>query len=92
MVMFYCVKCKQSFFSYNMFTLIGYSFFGKIRCYFFTATLVSAVIVCFLFLNFAVYWNDPHALLKTVTCKWSTALFPLVDLPLKTGTVLLNSQ
>jgi hypothetical protein len=39
MVVFYCVECKQSFFGYNMFTLIGYSLFGKIRHYFFTATL-----------------------------------------------------
>jgi hypothetical protein len=28
-VVFYCVECKQSFFSCNMLTLIGYSFFGK---------------------------------------------------------------
>jgi hypothetical protein len=38
MVVFYCVKCKQSFFGCSMFTLIDYSFFGKTRRYFFTAT------------------------------------------------------
>jgi hypothetical protein len=35
MVVFYCVKCKQSFFGCNTFTLIGYSFFGKIMLLFY---------------------------------------------------------
>jgi hypothetical protein len=50
MVVLYCVECKHSFFSCNMFTLIGYSFVGKIRRYFLLQVLVSAAIACFLFL------------------------------------------
>jgi hypothetical protein len=92
MAVFYCVECKHSFFGCSMFTLVGYSFFGKIRRYSFTATFSFRSNCVFSFLCFAVYRNDLHASLKTVICKWSTALFPLVELPLKTGTLLLNSQ
>jgi hypothetical protein len=47
---FYSVECKQSFFGCNMFTLIGCSFFGKIRRYFFYWKLVSAATACLFFL------------------------------------------
>jgi hypothetical protein len=50
MVVSYCLECKQSFFGWNIFTLIGYSFFSKIRRYFLLQLLLSAAIACFLFL------------------------------------------
>jgi hypothetical protein len=47
MVEFYYVECKQSFLGCNMFTLIGYSYFGKLRRYFYNANLVSAATALF---------------------------------------------
>jgi hypothetical protein len=92
MIVFYCVKCKQSFFGCNMFTLIGYRFFGKIRRYFFTATFSFCSNCVFSFLDMLQYIGTTSMLYWKLICRWSTALFPLVDLPLKTGTLLLNSQ
>jgi hypothetical protein len=84
MAVFYCVQCKQSFFGCNMFTLICCSVSGKTSRYFLLQLLVSAAVPCFLFLTSCSMSKRLHAVLKTVFCKWSTALFPLVDLPLKT--------
>jgi hypothetical protein len=92
MVVFYCAECKQSFFVCDMFTFIGWSVFGKIRWYLFTATSNFFSNCVFFSWYVEVYRNDLHDLLKTVICKWNTALFPLVDLPLKTGILLLNSE
>jgi hypothetical protein len=90
MVVFFCKVCKQSF-GFNMFTLIDYSFFGKKTLLFYCNFQVLQQMRVLFSWYVAVYQNDLHALLKTVICKWSTALFPLVDL-LKMGTLLLNSQ
>jgi hypothetical protein len=75
-----------------VYTHIGYSFFSKIRCYFFTATLSFYRNCVFLSWYGAVYRKNLHAVLNIVNCKWSTSLFPLVGHPLKMGTLLLNSQ
>jgi hypothetical protein len=92
MVMFYCVECKQSFFGCGMFTLISYSFFGKIRRYFFTATFSFCSNCMFSFLHTLQYIRMTSMLYWKLISKWSTAFLPLVDLPLKMGTLLLNSQ
>jgi hypothetical protein len=41
MPMFGCEECKQIFFGCEVFTLIGYGLFGRIRHYFFTAALTA---------------------------------------------------
>jgi hypothetical protein len=55
MVVYYYVECKQSFFGCNMLTLIGYSFFGKIRRYFFTAAISFCRNCVFSFLDMLQY-------------------------------------
>jgi hypothetical protein len=58
MVVFYCVVCKQSSFSCSVFTPMGHIFFGKIRHYFFTATLSFYSSCMFYFLGMLQYISE----------------------------------
>jgi hypothetical protein len=74
--LFYCVECKQSFFSCNVFTLIGYSFFGKIRRYFFTSTISFRSKCVFSFLDMLQYIRTTFMLIENCDLKMEHSTFP----------------
>jgi hypothetical protein len=90
--MCFIVWNAQSFFGYNMFTLINYSFFGKIRCYFLLQLLVSVAFACFLFLISCSISEWPPRSIENCDLQMEPSTFPICWSSFKNGTVLLNSQ
>jgi hypothetical protein len=83
--LFHCVECEQSFFSCSVFTLIGYSFFGKIRHYFFTAALSFCSNCMFSFLDMLQYIRMTSMLYENCDLQMEHSTFPTCWSSFKNG-------